>query len=375
MAQKFYNVRQAAEVLGTTDEEVRNMLQRRELHGYRDGADWKFKTEEVDKLAAERGGPAPSDDQEDLLSEVELGESDPGASGTVIGGKKKGEEGSAESDLKRAEAASEPSGQEDAQLEELDLTLDEDLTLEDSTVAAGAETKKEQGGTGDSALDISGEGGEDEELVLGGSGTGSDITIGGDSGISLVDPADSGLSLDEPPEGGGDEESLELGEEDMLSLAEASDIGAGMKPDDDFLLTPADEGADADDSESGSQVIALDTEGEGDEAATVIAGGGGGMAAMLDEDFSGQPGAAAGAPLGAPGAGAPQAAGALGDMGYALPEAPYTVWNIVSLALVTIVLVFCGMFMYDLLRNMWSWDTPYEVNSSIMDTILGWFEG
>ena len=39
---------------------------------------------------------------------------------------------------------------------------------------------------------------DDDDLVLGGSGTGSDITIGGDSGISLVDPADSGLSLEEP---------------------------------------------------------------------------------------------------------------------------------------------------------------------------------
>ncbi len=39
----------------------------------------------------------------------------------------------------------------------------------------------------------------DDELVLGGSGTGSDITLGAaDSGISLANPADSGLSLEEP---------------------------------------------------------------------------------------------------------------------------------------------------------------------------------
>ena len=34
-----------------------------------------------------------------------------------------------------------------------------------------------------------------------------------------------------------------------------------LKTDDDFLLTPLEEAADTDDSESGSQVIALDTEG------------------------------------------------------------------------------------------------------------------
>jgi hypothetical protein len=30
--------------------------------------------------------------------------------------------------------------------------------------------------------------------------------------------------------------------------------------------------------------------------------------------------------------------------------------------------------MYDVLRNMWSWDAPYTVSSPMMDTIIGWFE-
>ncbi len=33
-----------------------------------------------------------------------------------------------------------------------------------------------------------------------------------------------------------------------------------------------------------------------------------------------------------------------------------------------------GMMMYDLLRNMWSWNGAHPVNSGLMDTILGWFE-
>ncbi len=58
--------------------------------------------------------------------------------------------------------------------------------------------------------------------MLGGSGTGSDITIGGDSGISLVDPADSGLSLEAPLNlAGAGEESLELGEDDLLASADS----------------------------------------------------------------------------------------------------------------------------------------------------------
>jgi hypothetical protein len=38
-------------------------------------------------------------------------------------------------------------------------------------------------------------------------------------------------------------------------------------------------------------------------------------------------------------------------------------------------LVLGGMMAYDLMRNMWSWDGPLNMNSSLMDTVLGWFEG
>ena len=125
--------------------------------------------------------------------------------------------------------------------------------------------------------------------MLGGSGTGSDISIGGDSGISLVDPADSGLSLEAPLNLSSGEESLELGEDDLLGMASDVGAGSGLKGEDDFQLTPMDDLSDGEDSESGSQVIALDTEGEGDEAATMVASSGTPVAAMLDEDLGAEP--------------------------------------------------------------------------------------
>jgi hypothetical protein len=211
--------------------------------------------------------------------------------------------------------------------------------------------------------------------VLGGSGAGSDITIGGDSGISLVDPADSGLSLEEPLDlTGSGAESLELGEDDMISLDENVDTDAptNLKTDDDFLLTPLEEVDDGEDSESGSQVIALDTEGEGDEAATMI--GSSEMAAMLEEDLGAGP-APGIAPLDGQPAEFAEGAPLTQISDAALPETPYTVLNIVGLAICVVFLAVGGMFTYDLMRNMWSWDTPYEFNSSMMDTILGLFEG
>ena len=252
------------------------------------------------------------------------------------------------------------------------MTLDHDLTLEDSNVSVAA---AKPAAAGDSAVDISGKKLEDDDLVLGGSGTGSDISIGGDSGISLVDPADSGLSLETPLNLSGGEESLELGEDDLLGMA--SDIGVGgQKGDDDFQLTPMDDLSDGEDSESGSQVIALDTEGEGDEAATMVASGGTPVAAMLDEELGAD---SALVPMATTelGLAGPEDALAFGSSAAALPEAPYSVWNIISLVLVSMLLILVGMMMYDLLLNMWGFDKPVKPNpfdSYLMDMIINWFE-
>ena len=38
-----------------------------------------------------------------------------------------------------------------------------------------------------------------------------------------------------------------------------------------------------------------------------------------------------------------------------------------------IFLVLSGVMAFDLVRNMWSWDGAYCLNSSLMDMILSWF--
>ena len=160
------------------------------------------------------------------------------------------------SDINLGSETTHPEGSSDL---ELDLTLDQDVTLEDSDIALASEERAESG----SDLDVSDSVLDSEDLVLGGSGTGSDVTIGGDSGISLVDPEDSGLALDEPLElAGQEEESLELGEDDMLTLAEAesSQSGTEIQTDEEFLLTPLEEaGEEADPTikEEAEEVAAL----------------------------------------------------------------------------------------------------------------------
>ena len=58
MAQKYYNAAEAAKILGVSPADINEMVLRRELYGYRDGADWKFKTEDIERVAAERAPAA-----------------------------------------------------------------------------------------------------------------------------------------------------------------------------------------------------------------------------------------------------------------------------------------------------------------------------
>jgi len=157
----------------------------------------------------------------------------------------------------------------------------------------------------------------------------------------------------------------------MIALDD--DAPTELRTDEDFQLTPLEEPGDEDESESGSQVIALDTE---DSEEAVV--GAGGMAAMLEEDLSAQPGDALGLGTleGAPGMtpGALAEGAPLGEAAV-LPEAPYSIWNVLSLALCAILLMLSGWFMYELMRNLQSWEGVGSASSSLMDFVLGLFEG
>ncbi len=151
------------------------------------------------------------------------------------------------------------------------------LSFEDNDeLSLGEENLQLEGSqAGGSDIDLMGE--VDDDLVLGGSSHG-DLSRTGDSGISLLDPADSGISLESPPLelGGSSVEQLELGEEDELGLdtepspAKSAALSGIATPqsDDDFLLTPLEE-AEGEESDSGSQVIALEGDVEFEEAGGV----------------------------------------------------------------------------------------------------------
>ena len=145
-----------------------------------------------------------------------------------------------------------------------------------------------------------------------------------------------------------------------------------LKTSDEFLLTPmAAEGEESEDS--GSQVIALDSESspfESSEASMFVASEAS-MSTMLEEDVGGAAQPLAEGALGPAAAPTFAAAGARGSGGRRRGALP-GVGRVADGNLYR-VLALCGMMMYDLVRNMWSWDQPYKVNSAIMDAIMGLF--
>jgi hypothetical protein len=267
-------------------------------------------------------------------------------------------------------------GQAEVTFDDADLQLDDGHSPESSGIMAGggkgdlAELSADTGTGSDVGSDISIEPEEDDmEMLTAGSAAGSDLTLGAESGINLS-PTDSGLSLEEEPLdlGGSSVEQLELPEdEDMISLEEPADQDAAtqLKADDEFLLTPVEE---AEDESSGSQVIALeDSEVYADADAQTMLGGmgeAGAGALVAEDDFMltpAQPGAAGmtAQPIAAGLAHAP-----------ALPEAKYSVWNVLSLLVILLLLATTGTMMVDLMRNLWEYDQPATASTSLMDTII-----
>jgi hypothetical protein len=426
MAGKFVDLAEAAKMIGVTPDALVEMRSKGTIFGYRDGSSWKFKNDEVERVIRERGVEArggesgilgANDDEIDnlisglstkilaekaqeepgsvLVSEQELGVSATGGS-TIIGKQLKSEIKTSDSDLRLADDSSKDilGGASDKLIaapgNKLDAASASDvLHGSDINITAGSGTgdmpKSKKAGSsimnvdddlmlGEDDDDISSsDSALDEEIMpkkSGSTGKGSDVTLGsGDSGINLA-PSDSGLSLEEEPldlGGGSGVESLELpeDEDELLGVApgaKAEEGGSALKSDNEFLLS-AGSSLEEDESDSGSQVIALeDSESFDQEAATMLKPGEG----LADDAFQPvvvEPSFEA----------APETGAAAQPMYVTVPatEAPYSVWNVISLGTAAGLLALAGMMMVDLMLNMWSFDEPSSITTGLMDGFVG----
>jgi len=67
--QKFYNLEEAARVLGMSPDELKAKAQKREVRGFMDSGSWQFKVADVDELARRAQG-GDRDALEQLLTAV-----------------------------------------------------------------------------------------------------------------------------------------------------------------------------------------------------------------------------------------------------------------------------------------------------------------
>jgi hypothetical protein len=213
---------------------------------------------------------------------------------------------------------------------------------------------------------------DDDEMVLSGSGVDSDLTLNpaADSGINLASPSDSGLSLEadsgislQTPTDSGlslEEEGVDMGGSSISALElpedEAVELEAEpeqkLKKDEEFLLSPSDE-MFTDESDSGSQVIALEDSAAFDQDAAMLGQGALLADGGLDQQFDALGGGAA----------APAVSPAFGPR--VIPEADYSAWNIAGLLAILFLFTLTGLFMGDIVNNMWAWEDGLDVSSSI----------
>ncbi len=265
MARKFIDLDEAAKMLGVTPDTLTEMRDRQKVHGYRDGANWKFKQEDIERLIADRAAAADEgefaeiDEDPDsiLLSEVELGQSDESTSSTIIGGRASRDP--AESDIQLSQPK-----------HDSDVDLDSALSLEPSTGSdVLGDSGVEQTGSGVSPMfdDL-------DTLDL-------DLPSAADSGISSKILTDLPLSTEgsktvmgtevPQPEGSG----LGLANEDELALGEA----AG---DDEHLLDVPDGGSAIDLTAEADDDLVLGGSSHGDLSRTGDSG-----ISLLDPSDSG----------------------------------------------------------------------------------------
>ncbi|MDO4857353.1 MAG: excisionase family DNA-binding protein [Thermoguttaceae bacterium] len=322
MAQNYLAVEEVASLLNITNAEVIAATTQGHLRGFKDGASWKFRKEDVDKYA------------NDLKNAVSDAEDDFGYGDDY--------------DL---DGGSEIGGSSD-----INNTLDNDVSF--STEESGLALSQYSEDDGGLVL------GEDTSDGPSSSGLmGSGLGLAEQSGISLMSATDSGISLDDEETG----EVLELGEDNLAmgsSLLSGSLAASLSVANDDFSLTTDDGTASDEDEDSGSQVIMIDENDdlgdanlpEGDEFGDGLGGGEG--------DGFGDAGMAAG--------GEPIIQTVEKIVREDRPEKPYSIWEILGLMLCFAFLTVTLLFTVDLVRNIWSWDkTPYS--SALMDWAIQTF--
>ena len=194
-------------------------------------------------------------------------------------------------------------------------------------------------------------------LILDDSDSGQEITLeANESGINLS-ASSSGISLAESGEldlGASDIDALDLPDDsEEIVILDDDEDSPMMLEEDDFNLTPLDNPIDEEDDTSGSQVIALEDSGiYADDSAATILGEDGFEPVAQDAGFDA--GFSDSYDDGGFDSGFdPSMTAAGAAMVPVIEEAPYSIFQIISLGGVMLLMLTGGMVAYNLAQNLW----------------------
>lgn len=413
MSSNFIPLEEAAKRLGVTAEQLVEMRSRGDIFGYRDGSSWKFKPEEIERVASEVLGDAL--DEEPAGSSILVSEQEVGPAGSKVGStigsdiQLAADVGSdvslvpdlgSGSDVKLvAGKAAKPAG------DSLDIASGSDIKPGSSKRLGDSELKLASDDDDDDELHLQ----ADEELSISagsaaGSGVGSDVELGSDLSLSLGEGSDLLASLSDKPAGSGKIGSdVSLGsdlalssDEDDLVLGGGSDLAIGNDSGIN-LMSPSDSGISLEDEPldlAGSGISGLDLGAESSKAG--VSGLGSGAGSGVGEEFQLSPAAAvesdddsgsqvieledsgefAGAAVALPaedggfgeggfdadagGFGTDDGLGtgsgmAPGPVMVGAPDVPFGTPMVLVLLGILMIMCMSGMLVTDMMRNMWQW--------------------
>lgn len=357
MAGRFLSLEEAARQLGVSVDEVNRLVDRKKLFPMRDGSAVKFKADDVERVARDMGDDASQADDLSLDLDMpaaapddELAAGDPldgtesifapdpprapGASQTIVRG---GGGPPAASGLTGQAAAGSVTGGLD----------DDDLALE-SIIGASSPGLGRAGSViglgGGSDLAI---GGGLPDKAVGGPGSIAGLSSPSGTGSALSGALDTGLSLEDADV---QLSGIDIGGSAIVNASSASIVAEGsFLGGDEFQL-----GSDTADDESASVVIATEETGDSSFFGAAIGGEG---SVLSDEAVSDSASVLIG-----------------GDVGEYALETPFSPLQIAGLVCCSLLLLFGGFVLYDVVRTIGSPDGPSSANplvNSLAET-FGW---
>jgi excisionase family DNA binding protein len=353
MAGRFLSLEEAARQLGVSVDEVNRLVDRKKLFPMRDGAAVKFKADDVERVARDMGDdasqaddlaldldmPAAAPDDElaigDLLDGTEsIFAPDPprapGASQTIVRG---GGGPPAASGLTGNGAAGSVTGGLD----------DDDLALE-SIIGASSPGLGRGGSVIGSDLAI---GGVLPDKAAGGPGSIAGLSSPSGTGAALSGALDTGLSLEDADV---QLSGIDIGGSAIVNASSASIVAEGsFLGGDEFQL-----GSDTADDESASVVIATEETGDSSFFGAAIGGEG---SVLSDEAVSDSASVLLG-----------------GEVGEYALETPFSPLQIAGLVCCSLLLLFGGFVLYDVVRTIGSPDGPSLASPLVnaMAETFGW---